>query len=113
MRTPSPLNTSQRHKLTSAQKTTSTGKNFQADWSAHNHLCLKWVQQALVKRRFGGHVSEELKEYYTSRKMHRHIAPTYLSDQTKSAVKSCEQEVETDIEWARRASRGLGEVDVP
>lgn len=40
--------------------------------------------------------------------MHRHIAPTYLSDQMKSAVKSCEQEVETDIEWARRASRGWG-----
>ncbi|KAK3169050.1 hypothetical protein OEA41_005498 [Lepraria neglecta] len=38
-------------------------EKFQADWSAHNHLYLKWVQQALVKRRFDGHVSEELKEY--------------------------------------------------
>ncbi|KAL2042686.1 hypothetical protein N7G274_004445 [Stereocaulon virgatum] len=81
---------------------------FQQDWSAHIHLCHKWVQTALLRRRFNTHVAEELKEYYTARKTHWHFAPTYLSGQMKSAVKSCELELGTDVEWARKASRGWG-----
>lgn len=81
---------------------------FQADWNARARLCLKWVAAALAKRRISSAVSEELKEYYTSRKCHRQLAADALSDQMKCAVKSCDLEVGTDIEWARRASKGWG-----